>query len=369
MSASALPGNVGRGAAAPLPHRGRSAAFAVAVAAVAVPVLLVACATPVAQPPPAAPAVSDVAEVSASAGAPASASAAPTPRGTLVVHGAGDVNLDPTYIPALRTRGYDHAWTGLDGLFTSDDLTVVNLECPVSDRGTIVPKEFNFRCDPAALPAAKAAGVEVANQANNHSGDFGPDALLDSVGRLKANDIAPVGAGADLRAASTAVVVERKGWRIAVLGFGGVVPAADWLAGPSRPGMASGDDTEAMAAAVRAAGEVADLVFVTIHWGVELDTQPRADDVARAHAMIDAGADGVFGHHSHRLQPLGSYKGRPIAWGLGNFVWPTLSDAGSRSAIAEFVVTPDGEVSGCLLPVRITSPGHPELVGARSCVT
>jgi poly-gamma-glutamate capsule biosynthesis protein CapA/YwtB (metallophosphatase superfamily) len=163
------------------------------------------------------------------------------------------------------------------------------------------------------------------------------------------------------------VIVERKGWRIAVLGFGGVVPAADWLAGPGRPGMASGDDVAAMTAAVRAAAAQADLVFVTVHWGVELDTRPRPDDVARAHALIDAGADGIFGHHAHRLQPLGAYGGRPVAWGLGNFVWPTLSDAGSRSAVAEFVVEPDGAVHGCLLPVRITAPGHPELVGARSC--
>ena len=103
----------------------------------------------------------------------------------------------PSYIPALRTRGYEHAWTGLDGLFTGDDLTVVNMECPVSDRGTIVPKEFNFRCDPAALPAAQAAGVDVANLANNHSGDFGPDALLDSVERLRGSGIAPVGVGAN----------------------------------------------------------------------------------------------------------------------------------------------------------------------------
>lgn len=349
-----------------LPRRRRSAASPAAVAAITVPVLLVACAAPAAQPPPAAPAVSAVAEVSA---VPTSVAPGTAPRGTLVVHGTGDVSLDPTYIPALRTHGYAHAWSGLDGLFTSDDLTVINLECPVSDRGTIVPKEFNFRCDPAALPAAKAAGVEVANLANNHTGDFGPAALIDSVERLRGSGIAPVGAGADVRQANTAAVVERHGWRVAVLGFGGVVPAADWLATPSRPGMASGDDTERMVAAVRAAGEVADLVFVSIHWGVELDTQPRADDVARAHAMVDAGADGVFGHHSHRLQPLGVYQGRPIAWGLGNFVWPTLSDAGSRSAIAEFVVTPDGAVNGCLLPVRITSPGRPELAGARSCVT
>ena len=349
----------------------RVARFAVAAAAVAVVAVLAACGGPAASAPPGATAgATDVPLVSPVADpAPASAVASAAPRGTLVVHGTGDVNLDPAYIPALRTRGYAHAWAGLDGLFTGDDLTVVNLECPVSDRGTIVPKEFNFRCDPAALPAAQEAGVDVANLANNHSRDFGPDALLDSVERLRGSGIAPVGVGADLRAASTPAVLERDGWRIAVLGFGGVVPAADWLAGPSRPGMASGDDTDAMVAAVRAAGEVADLVFVTIHWGVELDTQPRADDVARAHALIDAGADGIFGHHAHRLQPMGTYKDRPIAWGLGNFVWPTLSAAGSRSAVAEFVVTPDGAVTGCLLPVTITSPGHPELVGARSCVT
>jgi poly-gamma-glutamate capsule biosynthesis protein CapA/YwtB (metallophosphatase superfamily) len=318
--------------------------------------------TPATATPAPAPATEVAAAAPAVAAGPTTAA-----RGRLVVHGTGDVNLDPSYVPALAARGYDHAWSGLDGLFTRDDLTVVNLECPVSDRGAIVPKQFNFRCDPAALPAAAAAGVDVANLANNHSGDFGPAALIDSVERLRSAGIAPVGVGADARAAYTPAIVERNGWRIAVLGFGGVVPAADWLAGPRRPGMASGDDVAAMTAAVRAAAGQADLVFVTVHWGVELDTRPRPDDVARAHALIDAGADGIFGHHAHRLQPLDVHEGRPIAWGLGNFVWPTLSDAGSRSAVAEFVVEPDGSVRGCLLPVRITSPGHPELVGARSC--
>jgi hypothetical protein len=289
-------------------------------------------------------------------------------RGRLVVHGAGDVSLDPGYVPALRARGYDYAWSGLDGLFAGDDLTVVNLECPVSTRGEQVPdKQFHFRCDPAALPAARAAGVEVANLANNHSGDYGPQAQLDSVGYVRDAGIAPVGVGADRAAATTPAIVERGGWRIAVLGFGGVIPDPNWLAGAHRSGMADGDDTAAMTAAIRAAHEQADLVFVTIHWGVELDTTPRPDDVARAHAMIDAGADGVFGHHAHRLQPMETYHGRPIAWGLGNFVWPTQSAEATRTAVAEFVVEPDGSVRGCLLPARIAAPGHPVLTGERSC--
>lgn len=321
---------------------------------------LAACTAPtaVAVDPP------DETPAAATATAP---TAAPQARQRLVVHGTGDVNLDPDYIPALRTYGWAHAWSGLDGLFTTDDLTVINLECPVSERGTLVPKQFTFRCDPAALPAARDAGVDVANLANNHSGDFGPVALLDSIGHARAAGIEPVGIGADVEEAGRPAIVEVGGWRVAVLGFGGVVPSGDWLATGSRPGMSDGNDIDSMTSAVRAADEQADLVFVSIHWGAERETEPQAGDVERAEAMIDAGADGIFGHHAHRLQALGEYAGRPIAWGLGNFVWPNLSPEGSRTAVARFVVEPDGSVGGCLLPAQIVSPGHPVLTGAREC--
>ncbi|MGH3588608.1 MAG: CapA family protein, partial [Pseudonocardia sp.] len=179
--------------------------------------------------------------------------------------------------------------------------------------------------------------------------------------------IAPVGTGADHAAATAPALLDRGGWRIAVLGFSDVVLDPDWVADADSPGVASGYDTERMVAAVRAADAVADLVFVTIHWGMELDTEPRPDDVARAEAMIDAGADGIFGHHQHRLGPLGTYRGRPIAWGLGNFVWPRLSPDSARTAVARFVVEPDGSVRGCLLPAVIAASGHPELTGPRAC--
>jgi poly-gamma-glutamate synthesis protein (capsule biosynthesis protein) len=123
--------------------------------------------------------------------------------------------------------------------------------------------------------------------------------------------------------------------------------------------MADGDTIATMVAAVEAADEIADLVFVTIHWGVELDLEPRPEDIARAEAMIDAGADGIFGHHPHRLQHLEFYEGKPIAWSLGNFVWPRLSDAGATTAVAQFIVEPNGFISACLIPTFIESSGHP----------
>ena len=287
----------------------------------------------------------------------------PNPKQTLVIHGTGDVALDPDYVRTFRTEGYEYAWSGLEGLFANDDLTVINLECAVSELGSPIPKAFNFRCDPAALDPTRAAGIDVANLANNHGLDFGRDALVDSIANLRAADIAPVGAGTTYDEAYTPAIMEIKGWTIAVLGFGGVLNTRSWLATEDRSGIASGDDTDDMVAAVERAAAVSDLVIVTVHWGRELDTQPRADDIARAEAMVAAGADIIFGHHQHRLNPLGFVDGAPVAWGLGNFVWPRITLASATTAIARVIVHPDGRIGACLIPVEIVHHGHPQFSG------
>jgi poly-gamma-glutamate capsule biosynthesis protein CapA/YwtB (metallophosphatase superfamily) len=123
--------------------------------------------------------------------------------------------------------------------------------------------------------------------------------------------------------------------------------------------MTHGDDTAAIAEAIRAADEVADIVLVTAHWGEQGTSTPRASERRQAEAWIDAGADGIFGHHQHVLQPLEFYEGRPIAWGLGNFVWQAYPASSTRTAIAQFVFEPDGRVGACLVPVVIERTGHP----------
>jgi poly-gamma-glutamate capsule biosynthesis protein CapA/YwtB (metallophosphatase superfamily) len=122
-----------------------------------------------------------------------------------------------------------------------------------------------------------------------------------------------------------------------------------------------------MVAAIEAADEQADLVVVTVHWGVELDTVPRPEDVARATAMVEAGADMVFGHHSHRLNPLGFEEGAPVFWSLGNFVWPKLSEASSTTAVGRVEVARDGTIRACLIPAQIASPGRPVVTAPASC--
>jgi poly-gamma-glutamate capsule biosynthesis protein CapA/YwtB (metallophosphatase superfamily) len=283
-------------------------------------------------------------------------------RGTLVIHGTGDVSLDPAQIPALRTYGYDWAWSGLGGLFNRDDLTMVNLECPATDIVEPEPKAFTFRCDPQALPAARRAGVDVANQANNHAYDQGPQGLVDSLHTIRAAGLASVGAGANESEALRAATFQVDGWTVTVVGIDQVLDPVGQVAGPDKPGTAAGHDFSLALRAVRDAAASSDLVVVMIHWGVELEARPRRYQVAQAHRMVDAGADVIFGSHPHRLQPMETYRGRPIFYSLGNFVWPRLTPALRTTAVAEVTVTPDGAIRGRLLRVEIVSDGHPVLV-------
>lgn len=285
----------------------------------------------------------------------------------IVIHGVGDTNLDPSYIPAFVAEGYELAFSGLGDLFATDDLTVVNLECSPSDLGEPFDKKFIFRCDPAALPVAAEAGVEVANLANNHGQDFGREAMLDGRQNLLAAGIAPVGVGANLEEAMAPALFEIGDRTVAVLGFGGVHPSSSWLATEADPGMADGDDIELMEKAVASAAARADIVVVSIHWGIELVSDPSDADRDAAARMIAAGADVIFGHHPHRLGEMELIDGKPVFWTLGNFVWPRMSDAGATTAVARVVFSPDDTIIACLVPAFIESSGHPVLRGEPRC--
>ena len=281
----------------------------------------------------------------------------------MVIHAAGDVSLDPSYISTYASQGYSYAWPGLGGLFRRDDLTIVNVECPVTDRGAQLAKEFSFHGTPAALPAMRDAGVDVGSLANNHAYDRGPGGVVDSRRKLAEAGIAPVGAGVDQSEALRPATFAIKGWKIAVLGFDEVLDPLDEAAGPDKPGTAAGHDFSLMVQAVKAAAVHADIVVVMIHWGVELDIESRDYQISEGHLLIDAGADAIFGAHSHRLQSMSVYRGRPIFWSLGNFVWPNFSTSGSTTAVAQVTITPKGRFVGKILPAFITAPGHPVLRG------
>ncbi len=210
------------------------------------------------------------------------------------------------------------------------DLFVVNLECPFTTRGEKLAKNFNFRANPSLVAALESGGVDVVSLANNHMMDYGPQGLSDTLATLDAAKIVHFGAGVDLKAARAPAIVTVKGVRFAFLGYFFLsdrnIEPPEVIATATTPGVAGHHDSlEQMKTwlheDIAAAKRHADVVIPFFHWGIEGHTQPEPYQVALGHLAIDSGASAVIGSHPHVLQGVETYKGAPIAYSLGNFVF------------------------------------------------
>ncbi|MHA6529776.1 CapA family protein [Paenibacillus sp. BAC0078] len=245
---------------------------------------------------------------------------------TVKLNFAGDVIFSGKVGELLEKKGYDYSYAALDGLFKRDDLTILNLETPITTGGVgAADKQFVFKGAPKALDSLKAAGVDAVNLANNHTLDQGEEGLLDTLSHLRSRSIPYVGGGANATEAYTAKYFERQGIRIALLGFTRVMPRSDWMAGTNKPGVASVYDSAEALKAIAAAKKQADLVVVVVHWGKERMEQYDKTQQALGHSFIDAGADLVMGGHPHVLQGIEPYKGKWIAYSTGNFIFTRSS--------------------------------------------
>jgi poly-gamma-glutamate synthesis protein (capsule biosynthesis protein) len=200
------------------------------------------------------------------------------------------------------------------------DFRIGNLECPVATAGKpMESKIFSFRADPRAIGVLKGRFDAVA-LANNHSGDYGKDAFLQTMQFLDGAGIAHFGGGRNLAAAHAPLWIEKRGLRVAVLAYNEFKPRV-FEAGADTPGIAWSEDSEVVTdiRAARAAG--ADVVIPFMHWGWERETVPTERQRRLARLMIDAGADMVVGGHPHVTQGAETYRGKPIVYSLGNFVF------------------------------------------------
>lgn len=267
----------------------------------------------------------------------------------------GDANLGDGVATVMAQRGVLWPWGDVAPVLRRADIAFGNLECSISRRGGPVPKEFTFRGSPSALRnVVRFAGLDVLNLANNHVGDYGSAALIDTVRSVRLAGALPVGAGASLAAARRPVVVNRLGLRVAFVGFSDIGPAS-FAAGPRSPGTAFAS-TAAISAGVRAARRRADVVVVTFHWGVERATTENARQRAFARMALQAGATAVIGAHPHVLQPIRRPSGRRvIAYSLGNFVWAAGSSATSRTGILRLRLSARGVEGARLLPAQIVA--------------
>ena len=209
----------------------------------------------------------------------------------------------------------------IEPALASADIAVVNAEMAISDRGAPLDKQYVFRAPPAAADRMAAAGIDVANLANNHAKDYGPDALEHTVELLQAAGVVALGAGPDdFEAYRYRVLDTAGGVRVAFVGVSMIVPRG-FPAGPASAGIASARPPQPVLDSVWGAAGVAEVVVAVVHWGVERTTCPNAAQRDFARSLLDAGATAVIGHHPHVLQPVEFSGGKLVAYSLGNFVW------------------------------------------------
>jgi poly-gamma-glutamate synthesis protein (capsule biosynthesis protein) len=297
------------------------------------------------------------------------------------------------------------------------DLTIANLEIPLTEANGRADKAMTIKADPGIASSIPEVGINVVNVANNHALDYGVEGLFDTMKTLKQNDIACVGGGEDLDSASRPIFVEKDGLRVAVFGFTSSLPTG-YAAGVNRPGVApirahsrffvdsitldeqpgispwvetsvNEQDVEYACRLIAAAREEADLVVVNMHWGIPNGwcaafQGPLADyQQPLAHALIDAGAHLILGHHPHVIHGIEAYKHGLIAYSLGNFLshimaegheltltvdyppynFDSVSQGEAREAIILEVILDGKSMTGArFLPMRLNAQGDPEFL-------
>jgi hypothetical protein len=222
---------------------------------------------------------------------------------------------------------YDNS--GINGIVSQEivdeminaDLMMVNEEFPFSNKGTAMEnKQFTFRIEPERIQVFHDLGIDIVTLANNHTLDYGQEALADTFETLDQAGIQYVGAGNNYEEAKTLREFDINDKKIGILAASRVIPEVSWAAGTS-PGVFSTYDASGLVEEIKEADASCDKVIVYVHWGVEKSEYPEDYQRELAKQYIDAGADLVIGAHPHVLQGIEYYNGIPIVYSLGNFIF------------------------------------------------
>ena len=299
--------------------------------------------------------------------------AAPSEPSVLLA-AAGDTvlgyNLEAHFDAQLEAgTGREQLWplyfSGVADVLRRADAAVVNLECPFTERGVMIPKNFNFRARPELIEILKAGRIDVVTLANNHTMDYGVIGMEDTLRTLKEAGIAHFGAGMTLGHARKPAIVERQGLTIGFLGYyfqtvADMLEPRELLATNTTPGVAGcyvdprcirhlvSEDVSALVPQV-------DAVIVYFHWGKEGSLMVQEYQIRLAHLCIDLGCKAVLGAHPHRFQGVEVYREAPIFYSLGNFVYGGRKDPQDKlSAIALLRLSKDQPVTTELIPIQFT---------------
>ncbi len=284
----------------------------------------------------------------------------PEESGTVRICIGGDTSIDGEFADFAAQKGVDYPWEEISEVMSGADIAVVNLETCVSDRGVSEKKEgYGFRTPPEMLEGFVNAGIDAVNLANNHTRDFGYDALLDTFENLGSSGIEYFGAGNDLSEAQGLLIIEKNGVKVGFTGANRVYlsdscAASEDHAGVNQIGSADSSKTLAYIEKLKEYDSMCDVLIVFLHAGEEEVFEVTDYQKTVSRKFIDAGADIVVGGHSHTLQPIEFYSGKPIIYSIGNLIfWHVDDDIDGLAAVFDITVDKSGFVGLRLHPLFI----------------
>jgi poly-gamma-glutamate capsule biosynthesis protein CapA/YwtB (metallophosphatase superfamily) len=276
----------------------------------------------------------------------------------------GDVMLGRLVAEAIERFGHAYPLAPVAGLLRRADLTIVNLECALTDARARWPgpeKRFYFGAPSVAVLSLVDAGIDLVSLANNHALDFGVDGLRDTLRLLSTHQIGSAGAGADRDEACAPALLTRQGVRFGMAAF--CDHQADFAAQKARAGTAWLDLDDERGTMLALSGALERLLragvdwpILSLHWGPNMVERPSPKFRRLAHAAIDMGWKILYGHSAHVFQGIELYRDCPIVYAAGDLVDDYAIDPGLRNdhqVLFELELTPLALCGVCLHPICI----------------
>ncbi|WP_018924084.1 CapA family protein [Salsuginibacillus kocurii] len=257
----------------------------------------------------------------------------------------GDVMFEWSLEETIAAHGSYYPFKHVSKAIHEADYAVANLETAVTTATDPYDKQYTFKTDPENVKGIAEAGFDLVSLANNHTMDYREKGLVDTIEALEQSPLAHTGAGRNKEEAYTPHRVDIDGETIKILAFSRVLPTMNWYAGEEKPGIASGYQEERVQDIIQKHEQKADYLFVYMHWGTEGEPWPEPYQRTYAQAMAEAGADAIIGAHPHVLQGFEFFDEVPVAYSIGNFLFPDyVSGPNAETGLLRFKLE-EGDVS------------------------
>ena len=268
----------------------------------------------------------------------------------------GDILLDRGVRHRINAIGIDGLFTPeIDSIFAHSDIVVGNLECPATDLHTPAMKQFVFRANPEWLYDLRRHGITHLNLANNHSVDQRRGGLISTAENCRKAGIVPVGMGENMQEAVQPVLLQPSTLHLPPIYLFSTLqlPLENFTYLPDKYSV-SQESIDSLCQRIHQlrTAEPSAYIIVCPHWGIEHTTQPTPWQRRHAHALIDAGADIIIGHHTHTLQSIERYKEKPIYYSIGNFIFDQTKPINTRACMVQIKIAPTS-VEVETIPVEI----------------